>query len=88
MEIDFLKPLMKEINIRIAGERLWIPLKYEGLPSFCFNCGVIGHFFKSCPLRDRDADLGGGDWPFGMDLKAPPLRRRAGSTIMSVDVGG
>lgn len=32
-------------------------LSYESLPTIYCNCSKIGHFFKSCPSYDRDAEV-------------------------------
>lgn len=43
------KPLKSQMRIKKAGgEWMWIKFKYERLPSFCFYCGLIGHFEKFC----------------------------------------
>ncbi|KAL8529777.1 hypothetical protein ACS0TY_007001 [Phlomoides rotata] len=36
VEIDITKPLRKGLNVRFDGDVLWIPIKYEALPTFCF----------------------------------------------------
>ena len=33
------------------GERAWVTFKYEWLPAFCFDCGVMGHDNKQCQLK-------------------------------------
>ena len=30
---------------------LWITLKYERLLEICYNCGILGHDFKSCQTQ-------------------------------------
>ena len=32
---------------------LWIGIKYEKIPEFCFNCGFIGHNFKECSTTPK-----------------------------------
>jgi hypothetical protein len=48
------------------GERKIITFKYEYLPNFCYNCGIIGHTEKSCPSRNRREGTG----QFGPNLRA------------------
>ncbi|KAL8505825.1 hypothetical protein ACS0TY_016885 [Phlomoides rotata] len=36
VEIDFTKPLLRGPHIRLMGGQLWIPLKYEFLPSYYY----------------------------------------------------
>ncbi|CAL1390019.1 unnamed protein product [Linum trigynum] len=43
--IDFSKPLRSQVlatNDEMGS--FWICFKYEHLPSFCYNCGRVGHF--------------------------------------------
>ncbi|MBA0878137.1 hypothetical protein Goshw_017310 [Gossypium schwendimanii] len=32
------------------GNRVWIPFKYEKLPTFCFGCGRLGHALQECTV--------------------------------------
>jgi hypothetical protein len=48
------------------GERKIITFKYEYLPDFCYNCGIIRHTEKSRPSRNRRE----GTRQFGPDLRA------------------
>ena len=43
---------------------MWVTFKYEWLPIFCFDCGVMGHDNKHCHMkRDRqNANPPYGDW--------------------------
>ncbi|KAL8552286.1 hypothetical protein ACS0TY_001108 [Phlomoides rotata] len=54
VSINITKPLMRGISIRVKGKHLWLPLKYESLPIYCFSCGTIGHGHKNCPSYDRN----------------------------------
>ncbi|KAL8514137.1 hypothetical protein ACS0TY_013313 [Phlomoides rotata] len=78
LNMDFTRPLLKGITIRVAGELLWLPLKYEALPFYCYCCGVVGHFFKDCKFYDRDETLVSEELSYGPSLKAPPLRQGRG----------
>ncbi|KAL8502132.1 hypothetical protein ACS0TY_021302 [Phlomoides rotata] len=90
VEVDITRPLRKGLSVRFAGEVLWIPIKYESLPSYCYCCGVIGHFFKTCKFYDRDEDLEPSALSFGPILKAPTMKRLKGRKvdIVYLDDGG
>lgn len=48
MDVNLLKPLVRDRKFLIANEDLWIPLKYEKLLKFCFGCGRIMHTNDGC----------------------------------------
>jgi hypothetical protein len=37
--------------LKIQGQSMLIPFKYERLPKFCFQCGVIKHGASGCSAR-------------------------------------
>lgn len=43
LEINLEKPLTCGRSLEVKGKSLWIPIKYEKLPHFCFSCGRILH---------------------------------------------
>ncbi|XVF07004.1 hypothetical protein REPUB_Repub06bG0100400 [Reevesia pubescens] len=48
-----------------------VKLKYERLPNFCYNCGLLGHVEKKCEHSTEDISAqvkGFGDW-----MRAFPL---------------
>jgi hypothetical protein len=57
-----------------GNEEKIISFKYEHLPDFCYNCGIIGHTEKACPTKTR----GEGARQFGPWLRAVSLN---GSSI-------
>ncbi|XP_057780018.1 uncharacterized protein LOC130998623 [Salvia miltiorrhiza] len=77
VELDITTPLMHDITIYFGGKNLWIPLKYENLPTFCYKCGVMGHHTRACEkeLEDDDSGKQFEDLLCGPNLKASPLKR-------------
>jgi hypothetical protein len=49
--IDLSKPLPRGRKINLQGTSRWITFKYERLPKFCFQCGVIVHGKSGCSRR-------------------------------------
>lgn len=43
IEINIGKPLPRGRSLKVIRDSLWIPLKFEKLPQFCFNCERIVH---------------------------------------------
>jgi hypothetical protein len=75
ISVDLSKPLARGRKINLEGTPKWIPFKYEKLPKFCFQCGVISHGPGGCMKRNemknqRDTNQ------FGPWLRAPSPPRR------------
>lgn len=56
ISVDISKQLIKEIHVRFDGKQMWVLLKYESLPFYCYCCRMIGHFFKGCVKFDRNSE--------------------------------
>ncbi|KAL8498997.1 hypothetical protein ACS0TY_022091 [Phlomoides rotata] len=54
VSMNITKPLLRGITIRFKGKHLWLPLKYELLPIYCFSCGTIGHDYNNCETYNCD----------------------------------
>ncbi|XP_057780150.1 uncharacterized protein LOC130998760 [Salvia miltiorrhiza] len=77
VNFDVTVPLLRGITIAFEGKQLWVPLKYENLPIFCYRCGLMGHHIRACD-KERDEDENGRhfeDLLYGPILKASPLKR-------------
>lgn len=49
VDLLFNKPLRRGGNIvNLEGEKTWVAFKYERLPTFCYQCGWLGHDEKHC----------------------------------------
>ncbi|KAL0295661.1 UNVERIFIED_CONTAM: hypothetical protein Scaly_3093800 [Sesamum calycinum] len=48
VEIDLLKPLLKEIDIQICGLTIVQSIVYEHIPSYCSLCKHVGHRDADC----------------------------------------
>ncbi|KAF7833100.1 TMV resistance protein N-like [Senna tora] len=79
--IDLRKPPTTGFWVPRPGlSRIWIPMRYEKLHQFCFNCGRIGHEVKNCkevrstPGRDRDSEDPNSQYRFGDWLGTAQVR--------------
>ncbi|KAK1396024.1 hypothetical protein POM88_005887 [Heracleum sosnowskyi] len=52
----------------------WVNFKYEGIPAFCFICGMVGHSDKFC-AKLFDTPLDKIEKPYGIWMRADPRRR-------------
>ena len=54
IEIDINKPLRRFVSLTVKGwnEVLRGRFKYERLPIFCYNCGIIGQSEVECDKED------------------------------------
>ncbi|XP_042988622.1 uncharacterized protein LOC122316137 [Carya illinoinensis] len=48
--INITKPLTRGVMSSFNGNRVWIPFRYERLPSFYFSCGIIKHGKERCEM--------------------------------------
>ncbi|KAL8467803.1 hypothetical protein ACS0TY_031152 [Phlomoides rotata] len=71
VQFDVTKPLLRGLKIKFVDGPVWIPVKYESLPIFCFCCGVMGHQFRTCKEFDRDVGNDIDSMHFGAFLRAP-----------------
>lgn len=63
--INIDKPLKKRMKLRkFEKQWCWANFKYEGVPTFCFICGLIGHSEKFC-ARIFDAPMEMIEKPYG-----------------------
>lgn len=69
------KPLKRRMKLKKNDSNwCWVNFKYEGIPTFCFICGFIGHSEKFCEkIFDTPADQI--TKPYGVWMRAEPKRR-------------
>ncbi|KAL5780526.1 hypothetical protein ACOSQ2_011263 [Xanthoceras sorbifolium] len=58
VSVDVLRPLKRGLRIRLedSEEEQTLLLRYEKMPEFCFECGLIGHSFRECPSKNPQKD--------------------------------
>lgn len=68
-------PLKRRMKLKRSEEQwCWVEFKYEGVPTFCFVCGLVGHSEKFCE-KIFDTPLEIIEKPYGAWLRAEPRRR-------------
>ena len=75
IKFDVLKPLKKMINLKKPkGEgMIQVTIRYERLPTYCFQCGMLGHGEKFCRLNYATKE-GVNVRNYGPELRALPRR--------------
>lgn len=69
------KPLKRRMKIKKSEENwCWVNFRYEGIPTFCFICGFMGHNEKFCE-KIFDVPLEKIEKPYGIWMKAEPRRK-------------
>lgn len=73
--VDINEPLLRGIMLKTEDGKVWIPLKYESLPIYCFGCGIIGHQTKNCDRIIKAEGESFDDLQYGPWIKASPLKK-------------
>uniref|UniRef100_A0A803PC16 Reverse transcriptase domain-containing protein n=1 Tax=Cannabis sativa TaxID=3483 RepID=A0A803PC16_CANSA len=76
--IDVSKPLLRGQTVTFPwmNDELWLDYRYERLPDFCYECGIIGHVFDKCSeFLEKIDDGKDPDLPYGPWMEGSPLPR-------------
>lgn len=77
--LDVSKPLARGRLLHLQGKSVWVAFKYEKIPKFCYNCGVIRHGKLGCSAQGRRRNPGSdSDQPYGPWLRVSFPNRRGG----------
>jgi hypothetical protein len=82
VDIDISLPLFRgKILEGVDGSPFWVDFQYEHLPTFCYQCGLLGHggseFIVGRGLSDKMVD--GASDLYGSWLRAPPHQKTVSS---------
>ncbi|KAM7461574.1 hypothetical protein LguiA_029695 [Lonicera macranthoides] len=86
--IDISKSLKRRVKVGLANNTapIWIPVSYERLSDFCFECGRIGHSFINCSVfLNLSIENRGGKRSYGSWLRANNVTSRENSYTMIDD---
>ncbi|KAL5857646.1 hypothetical protein ACOSQ3_005104 [Xanthoceras sorbifolium] len=84
--VDVRKPLRRCVRIDLDGSGTisTMLLKYERLPEFCFQCGILGHATRECLDLNHEIMGGSQKFEYGTWLRATsPVRIRKDTTPRS-----
>ncbi|GMY14954.1 hypothetical protein FCV25MIE_10193 [Fagus crenata] len=49
VQFDIIKPLLRRKKLKLdKDDPIWVTLKYEKLPTYCYQCGILGHSEWEC----------------------------------------
>ena len=76
VEVEIAKPLMRGCIIQVEDDKpAWVDFRYEHLPIFCYNCGLLGHSSSDCTAsRGREKASVFYRDQYGSWLRASPAR--------------
>lgn len=78
IELNLGKAIRRGTQICLdKAEPIWIPVKYERLPSFCYCCGRLGHTIVECDSVDNMKETNAENTTelrFGEYLRASPIK--------------
>lgn len=77
VKVDVTKKLVWGKKITIKGdEGRWVYFKYERLPNFYYNCGLLSHDLKDCTeVQGSGKQLDQGKLQYGAWLRGEILRK-------------
>ena len=79
------KPLLRRKKVKLGkDDPIWVSLKYEKLPTFCYHCDILGHSERECRETEKmGRDNGGNTKAYGPWLRASLGRRKPVTTTIT-----
>jgi hypothetical protein len=74
IRLDLKKPLLRGRKLNVQGKQVWVTFKYERLPRFCFNCGVICHGKTGCSNKSELRNQGTTRYGPWLRAASPPRK--------------
>jgi hypothetical protein len=81
--LEISKPIRRGISVQLgkAAGKTWCELKYERLPLFCFHCGLIGHQWERCTVRNASMEKPAEGFGYGSSLVGETPNRFASPVV-------
>lgn len=67
VRLDVNKKLTRFVSFTKAGQTDFYQVKFEKLPVFCYNCGLLGHWHEECGTGEHNTD----NMEWGLFILAP-----------------
>lgn len=78
VRLDVSKKLTRVVRFTKAGETESYSVKFEKLPTFCYECGMMGHWYEECGSGEHDTTKF--EWgPFILASRGGARRGRPGA---------
>lgn len=88
ISFDLTKPLARSRMLHAQHRSIWVAFKYEKLPKFCYNYGVIKHDRRGCSMLGNRRPPGHEDaLPYGYWLSVVFPVRRGGCSYFKPERG-
>ncbi|KAL5789808.1 hypothetical protein ACOSQ2_004696 [Xanthoceras sorbifolium] len=86
VEIDIGKPLQRflKVNLGSSAKDVVMLLRYERLPEYCFECGMVGHSIQECDCGLGPGGRGKDEVAYGLWMQAMSLVKTLGETPIFV----
>lgn len=77
VKLDISKPLRRGFMLRSeeSEKAYWVTIRYERIPEFCFQCGIIGHVAKECKGKGCNEEENNSNFEFGMWMRYQGFNR-------------
>ena len=88
--IDVTRKLIRGRKTKVKdGVDRWVLFKYERLPNFCYQCGLLDHDLNECPKSKEDArNVVMAELQYGAWMRGEPMKRSGWEPHLTKKTGG
>ena len=90
VKIDVTRRLIRGRKAKVEdGVDRWVLFKYERLPNFCYQCGMLDHDLKECPKsKGDDRNIVMAELQYGAWMRGDPVKRLGWEPHLTKKSGG